>query len=355
VTSAAVIAACAGHDDRGHCAEPPGATVIDRRRCVKLIAASALAPALRPSRARAQTIIYPTRYVRLVVPFAPAGGADAIGRIMAGRLSELWGQQVVVENKGGAGGNIAADMVAHSEPDGYTLFLPSLGHAINRFLFPSLSYDPVADFAPISLVCTYPNIMVVPVSSPARTVQEFIAHAKANRGRITFASSSSGTSVHLAGEMFKRMAHIEMTHVAYRGAGPAYNDVIPGRIDVMFATASSALPQIEGGKLRGLGVTALARQPWAPDMPTISESGLPGFDVSSWYGLFAPARTPPEIIGKISADAATVVREASFVDRLNRIATTAVGSTPDELARHLKSEMDKWGPVITDARIRVDE
>ena len=178
-----------------HCAKPPGARVIDRRRCVKLAAAAALAPALRPSRARAQTIIYPTRYVRLVVPFAPAGGADAIGRIMAGRLSELWGQQVVVENKGGAGGNIAADLVAHSEPDGYTLFLPSLGHAINRFLFPSLSYDPIADFAPISLVCTYPNIMVVPMSSPARTVQEFIAHAKANRGRITFASSSSGTSV----------------------------------------------------------------------------------------------------------------------------------------------------------------
>jgi tripartite-type tricarboxylate transporter receptor subunit TctC len=155
--------------------------------------------------------------------------------------------------------------------------------------------------------------------------------------------------------MFKRMARIEMTHVAYRGAGPAYNDVIPGRIDVMFATASSALPQIEGDKLRGLGVTALTRQPWAPDMPTIAESGLPGFDVSSWYGLFAPARTPPEIVAKISTDAATVVREASFVDRLNRIATTAVGSTPDELARHLKSEMDKWGPVITEARIRVDE
>ena len=329
--------------------------MIDRRHCLKLVGASALAPALGTARARAQTIIYPTRYVRLVVPFAPAGGADAIGRIMAGRLSDMWGQQVVVENKGGAGGNIAAELVAHAEPDGYTLFLPSLGHAINRFLFPSLTYDSVADFAPVSLVCTYPNIMVVPVSSPARTVQEFIAHAKANRGRITFASSSSGTSVHLAGEMFKRMARIEMTHVAYRGAGPAYNDVIPGRIDVMFATASSALPQIEGGKLRGLGVTALTRQPWAPDMPTIAESGLPGFDVSSWYGVFAPARTPPEIVAKISADVAAVVREASFVDRLNRIATTAVGSTPEELARHLKSEIDKWGPVITEARIRVDE
>jgi len=222
-------------------------------------------------------------------------------------------------------------------------------------MFPSLTYDPVADFAPVSLVCTYGNVMVVPVSSPARTVQEFIEHAKANPGRITFASSSNGTSVHLAGELFKRMAHIEMTHVPYRGAGPAYNDVIPGRIDVMFATASSALPLIEAGRLRGLAVTSLERQPWAPDLPTVAESGLPGFEVSSWYGVFAPAKTPPEIVGKISADIASVVHEADFVDALTRIATTPIGSTPEGLARHLKAEMEKWGPVITEARIRVAE
>src|SRR5262249_3969235 len=160
----------------------------------------------------------------------------------------------------------------------------------------------------------------VPVSSPARTVQEFIEHAKANPGRITFASSSNGTSVHLAGELFKRMAHIEMTHVPYRGAGPAYNDVIPGRIDVMFATASSALPR------RGVAVPSIERHPWAPDLPTVAESGLSGFEVSSWYGVFAPAKTPPEIVGKISADIASVVHEADFVDALTRIATTPIGS-----------------------------
>ena len=329
--------------------------MIDRRHCLKLAAACALAPALGGASARAQTIIYPTRFVRMVVPFAPAGGADVIGRLLAARLSEMWGQQVVVENKGGAGGNIAADQVARADPDGYTLFLPSLGHAINRYLFPALTYDPVADFAPISLVCTYPNIMVVPVSSPARTVREFIDHARANPGRISFASSSTGTSVHLAGELFKHMAHIEMTHIPYRGAGPAYNDVIPGRIDVMFATASSALPLIQGGKLRGLAVTALQRQPWAPDLPTVSESGLPGFEVSSWYGLFAPAQTAPEIIEKISEDAARVAHEPAFIDRLDRIATTAVGSGPEQLGRHLRSEMAKWGPVITEARIRVSD
>jgi tripartite-type tricarboxylate transporter receptor subunit TctC len=268
----------------------------------------------------------------------------------------MWGQPVVVENHSGAGGNIAAELVAKSKPDGYVLFLASLGHAINKFLFAKLAYDPVADFAPISLVSTYPNIMVVPVSSPVRTVQEFIEHARANPGgRITFASSSLGTSVHLAGELFKRMANIEMTHIPYRGAGPAYNDVIPGRIDVMFPTGSSALPLIQDGKLRALAVTTLKRQGWAPDLPTVAESGLPGFEVTSWYTLFAPAKTPPEIVGKISADTARIAREPDFVQRLADIATTAIGSTPEEARRHLKSEMDKWGPVINDAQIRAHD
>jgi tripartite-type tricarboxylate transporter receptor subunit TctC len=328
--------------------------MMHRRRFTTLAAGAALAAAL-PRRSRAQPIIYPARFVRLVVPFAPAGGADVIGRLLAARLSEIWGQQVVIENKGGAGGNIAAEFVARSEPDGYTLFLPSLGHAINRSLFPSLNYDPVEDFSPISLVCQYPNIMVVPNSSPAHSVSEFIAYAKANRGKISFASSSTGTSVHLCGELFKRATGIEMTHVPYRGAGPAYNDVIPGRIDVMFATSSSGLPMIQGGKLRGLGVTALKRQAWAPDLPTLDESGVPGFEVSSWYGLFAPARTPPEIVAKINADTIKAVHDPDFVERLYAIATTAVGSSPEDLARHLQSEMDKWGPVIREASIKSTE
>ena len=324
--------------------------MIDRRRCLGLLAAAPLT--LRA--AHAQPIIFPSHPVYLVIPFAAAGGADVVGRLVAAHFSDMWGQSVVVENRSGAGGNIAAEQVARAEPDGYTLLLASIGHAINRFMFPKLAYDPVADFAPVSLVCTYPNIMVVPMSSPVHTVQEFIDHAKANPGRITFASSSNGTSVHLAGELFKRMAHIEMTHIPYRGAGPAYNDVIPGRIDVMFATASSAVPLMEAGKLRALAVTSLQRQPWAPDLPTVAESGLPGFEVSSWYGLFAPARTPGEIVAKISADAVHIAHDPDFVEALDKIATTAVGSTPEELARHLRAEMDKWGPIITEARIRVN-
>ena len=328
--------------------------MIDRRRTLQLAAASAVAPASWRA-ARAQPIIFPDHPVRLIVPFAPAGGADIVGRLLSARLSEMWGQQVVVENHSGAGGNIAAELAAKAKPDGYVLLLAPLGHAINKFLFGKLNYDPVADFAPISLVCTYPNIMVVPVSSPARSVQEFIDHARANPGRITFASSSLGTSAHLAGELFKRMAGIEMTHIPYRGAGPAYNDVIPGRIDVMFPTASSALPLMQSGKLRGLAVTTLKRQEWAPELPTVAESGLPGFEVASWYGLFAPAGTPPEIVGKISADAVRVAHEPDVIQQLADVATTAVGSNPEGLRRHLKAEMDKWGPVILDAQIRANE
>ena len=332
---------------------PPPAARIDRRRILQLAAAWATV-ALR-ARARAQPIIFPEYPVRLIVPFAPAGGADVVGRILSQRLSEMLGQTVVMENHSAAGGNLAAELVAKANPDGYVLFLASLGHAINKFLFGKVNYDPVADFAPVSLVCTYPNIMVVPVRSPVRTVQEFIDHAKANPGRITYASSSVGTSVHLAGELFKRMAQIEMTHIPYRGAGPAFHDVIPGRIDVMFPAASSALPLMQDGKLRGLAVTALKRQAWAPQLPTVAESGLPGFEASSWNTLFAPARTPPEIVGKIRADAARIAREPDFVQRLADIAITPVGSNPEEARRHLKSEMDKWGPVITDAQIRANE
>jgi tripartite-type tricarboxylate transporter receptor subunit TctC len=330
--------------------------MIDRRRLLAPIIAGALALAF-PVRAPAQapTTAWPSRTVRLVVPFAPAGGVDVVGRILAARLSQMWDQQIVVENRGGAGGNIAAELVARSPPDGYTLFIVSLGHAINQYLFPALSYDPIGDFAPVTLICVYPNVMVVPMSSPAHSVQEFIAYAKANRGKVTFASSSSGTSVHLAGELFKRMAGIEMAHVPYRGAGPAYNDLIPGRVDVMFATASSALPQIRSNMLRGLAVTTLKRLPIAAELPTLDESGLPGFDVSSWFAFFVPAATPPGIIARINADTLAALREPAIAGKIEQLGAAIVGSTPAELGAHLKTEMAKWGPIIRDAQIKVVE
>jgi tripartite-type tricarboxylate transporter receptor subunit TctC len=332
-----------------HARKPPQ---LDRRRFVGLTVAGALAPSVA-GRAFAQG--WPSRFVKLVVPFPPGGGTDAIARIVSGKLSEIWGQQVVVENRGGAATNIGTEAVARAEPDGYTLLLCSLNMAVNRYQFPTLTYDPVGDFAPVSLICNYPNVMAVPITHPAHSVTEFIAYARANRGKVAFASSGHGTSVHLSAELFKRLAKVEMLHVPYRGAGPALNDLLPGRVDVMFNKIGAVLPLIQSGRLRGLAVTTASRTPAAPDLPTVAEAGVPGFDVSSWYAIFAPARTPPEIVRKVNADIVAAVADPMTRQRLEQLGVVVVGSTPAELAAHLKSEMDKWGPVIKDAGITINE
>ena len=326
--------------------------MLDRRRFAALAATAALAPGLTVRAARAQA--WPARHVRLIVPFPPGGGTDAIARVVAGKLSEVWGQQMVVENRGGGGANIGHEAVARADPDGYTMLIASMPLAVNRFLFPSLNYDPVNDFAPVSLICDYPNVMAVPVTSPARSVADFIAQAKANPGKMTFASSGHGTSVHLAGELFKRMAGIDILHVPYRGAGPALNDLLPGRVDVMFANIGSVLPLIQGDKLRGFAVTTAKRTPALP-VPTISESGLPGFDVSSWYAFLAPARTPPDVIRKMHADTVTALTDPVTKERLEQLGVVVAGSAPQELAAHLQVEMEKWGPIIKAAGITIRE
>jgi len=331
--------------------------MISRRHAVGLLGTAALSPRLGGG-ALAQGTSAPTwpkRFVRLVVPFPPGGGTDAIARVVAGKLSDMWGQQLVVENRGGGGANIGMEAVARAEPDGYTMLLTSMPLAVNRYLYPSLGYDPVADLAPVSLLCDYPNIMAVPITSPAHSVTEFIANAKANPGKIAFASSGHGTSVHLSGELFKRMAGIEMLHVPYRGAGPALNDLLPGRVDVMFNNIGAVLPLIQGGKLRGLAVTTAKRSPAIPQLPPIAEAGVPGFDVSSWYGFFAPAKTPPEIVRKMHADTVAALADPTTKSRLEQLGVVVVGSTPAELAAYLKSEMEKWGPVIKEAGITLRE
>src|SRR5437764_1424786 len=272
--------------------------MITRRRLLASSAVALFAPSCIDG-AKAQS--WPNRFVRLVVPFPPGGGTDAIARVVAGKLSDIWGQQMVVENRGGGATNIGTEGVARSDPDGYTILLQSMPLAVNRFLFPVLNYDPVVDLAPVSLLCEYTNIMAVPITSPAHSVADFIAYAKANKGKVTFASSGHGTSVHLSGELFKRMAGIEMLHVPYRGAGPALNDLLPGRVDVMFNNIGAVLPLIQSSKLRGLAVTTKVRTPAAPDLPPIAEAGVPGFDVSSWYAFLVPAKTPPEVIRKLHA------------------------------------------------------
>jgi tripartite-type tricarboxylate transporter receptor subunit TctC len=295
---------------------------------------------------------WPQRLVRIVVPFVPGGGTDAVARILAAGLSKSAGYQIVIENKGGGSTNIGTEAVAHAAPDGYTVLFCSLPFAINRFLFSTLGYDSFTDFAPVTLIATYPDLMAVPNASPAKTVAEFIAYAKGNGGKTTFASSGTGTSPHLAGELFKRRAGIEMTHIPYRGAGPAMTDVIGGRVDVTFNTFGATLSLVRDGQVRGLAVTSAKRFAAAPELPTVAEVALPGFDVTAWYALYVPAQTPPEIIRKLNADVVAVLGEPAIRDKMELLGVAVVGSSPEELGRHLKSETELWGPVIKAANIR---
>jgi tripartite-type tricarboxylate transporter receptor subunit TctC len=323
-----------------------------RRHFLHLAAGAAALPAMsRMACAQA----YPSRPVRLIVPYPAGGGADTIARLVGGRLGEMWGQQVVIENRGGAGGNIASEAAARSAPDGYTLYLAGEFQSTNLYTYPKLNYDPVADFAPVSLVVQYPTIIVVPNSSPAKTLGEFIAHAKANDGKLTMATPGYGTGPHLAGELFKRVAGIQLTHVPYRGAAPALQDVIPGRVDSFFNNIAPVMPLINNGQVRALAVTTAKRTPAAPDIPTVAESSMPGFDVAGWYAFFVPARTPAEIIRKMHTDTVTTLAEPRIKARLEELGLVVVGSTPDALGSYLKSEMAKWAPVIKEANINVNE
>ena len=337
--------------------------MITRRHLVALSAASAAAqiPFGRPAFAQAGSPqagspqAWPTRIVKLVVPFTPGGGIDGVARIVGARLSEKWGQQVVVENKPGAGGNIASDMVARSAPDGYTMYITAAGLALNRYLFQSIPYDPVADFAPVTLICLFPNLLVVPNSSPLHSVADLLAEAKKNPGKITFASPGHGSSPHMSGELFKYLAKVDLTHIPYRGASPALTDVLAGRVDVYFAVMASGLPLVRSGQLRALGVTTAARVQSAPEIATIAEAGVPGYDTSSWFAFFVPAKTPPDIIRKMHADTVAVLAEPPIKAKLDGLGLITVGSTPEELGAHFKAEMEKWEPVIKAASIKVSE
>jgi tripartite-type tricarboxylate transporter receptor subunit TctC len=324
--------------------------MLDRRRFLGAAAAIA-APSIVSSRAFAAD--YPTKPVRIVVPFTPGGSTDITARLVGNRLQEIWGQSVVIENKGGAGGNIAADAVAHGETDGYTILISGPGMATNQFLYPSLSYDPVGDFAPVSMLITQPNMMCVPNTSPAKSVKEFIDFCNANKGKVTYASSGNGTTLHLSGELFKRLAKVEMTHIPYRGGAPAINDLIPGRVDVIFDNMPSIISHVRSGTVRGIAVTTKERVGIVKDVPTIGET-VPGYEVFSWFGFFVPKKTPPEIVAKINADTNAALVTPAVKTRFEELGAVPKGSTQAELAAFLKSETDKWGPVIKDAQIKLD-
>lgn len=283
--------------------------------------------------------------LRLVVPFPPAGATDVIGRIVADKLGQAWGNTVVIENKGGAGGNIGTDAVAKAAPDGNTMLVVSVGMATNPYLYKSLPYDPIRDFEPVTLLAMVPNIMVVPANHPANTVAEFIALAKKDPDKMTFGSSGIGTSVHLSGELFNKLTGVKMVHLPYKGTADAKNDLIAGRLDCIFDNITAALPLVQGGQVKALGITTAQRSKLAPDLKPIAET-VPGFDVSSWFALFVPAKTPREIIAKINADSKTVLADPAVAEKLGKLGADIVGSSPAELGAFLKREGDKWGALI---------
>jgi len=329
--------------------------VLTRRRLIALSTGSAVALSLsgRAAWVQMQSLDWPNRVVRFIVPFAAGGPTDIVARVVTEQLSKIWGQQAVIENRGGAGTNIGNEMVARSDPDGYTVLFATASLAVNRSLYRSLSYDPIADFAAVSLVSRFSLFMFVPNSLPTKSVMEFVAYAKAYPGKLTLASPGTGSTPHLAGELLKQMAGIEMAHVPYRGASPALNDLIPGRVDCYFGSGA-LLENMRSGQLRGLAVTGAKRDPVAPELPTIAEAGVPGYEVTSWHGLFVPARTPPEIVRKISVDTIAALADPVVKSKLEQAGYMVVGSSPDELQTLLKSEIDKWSAVIKRIGIKIN-
>jgi len=321
-----------------------------RRHLVASAAASAIAPSLMRS---AGASSWPDRTVHMVVPVAAGGPTDVNARVVAEQLAKIWGQQVVIDNKSGAGTNIGNAFVAHSHPDGYTLLFSSPSLASNGALYRSLDYSPTTDFSPVSLVATFPFFMFVPNSSPAKTVAEFLDYVKAQPGKLIMASPGTGSAPHLAELLFLQMAGVQMTHAPYRGAAPAFTDLIPGRVHCYFGSGE-LLTHSRSGQVRVLASTGAKRSPAAPDVPTIAESGVPDYVVDAWQGVFAPAKTPNEIVQKISRDLAKALVEPSLVEKLGRNAYIVESSSPDELAKFLKTDTEKWEAVIKTTGIKLD-
>ncbi len=323
---------------------------IDRRSLLAALGAGAIAA---PGSAFAQAAWPQGRTIKLVVPFPPAGATDVLGRLVADKLGQSWGINFVVENRAGAGGNIGTDAVAKAEPNGDTLLIVSVGMATNQYLYPKLNYDPVKDLAPITMVALVPNLLVVNKDLPVKSVADLVAYAKANPGKLSYGSSGIGTSVHLSGEYFQKLTGTKMVHVPYRGTAQATQDLIGGRIDLIFDNITQALPHVRAGSIRGLGITTAKRSPAAPEFAPIAET-VPGFDVSSWFALFAPAKTPQAIIDKIQADTKAGLADPALRAKMDQLAAEPVGGTPAELAAFLQGEMTKWGGLIKEIGIKVE-
>jgi tripartite-type tricarboxylate transporter receptor subunit TctC len=318
-----------------------------------LVIVAGLAASLLAAAALAQG--YPAKPIRLIVPFAAGGGNDNIARLVGKQLSESLGQPLVIDNRPGAGGVLGAELAAKAAPDGYTLFLGGVGsHAVNPNLNANLPYDPIRDFAPVALLASAPLILVVHPSVPAASFKAFVALARSKPGQLNYASNGNGTSSHLAAVMFDSMAGVDMVHVPYKGLSPALTDLLSGRVQLMFSSVVAILPHIRAEKLRGLAVTGAKRMPSMPDLPTIAESGLPGYEASSWYGVLAPAGTPREIVVKLNAEFVKALAQPEVRTSLVAEGAEPIGGTPEQFGAYIISEKERMGKLIREAKIRLE-
>lgn len=317
------------------------------------IATASLLAALLPGAAHAQG--YPNKPIRLIVPYAPGGATDIIGRAAAAELTKTMGQQVIIENRPGAGGNLGAEQVARSAPDGYTLLVsPSSLHGITPFLYTKLPYDPNKDLAPVIVLGSFANVLVMNPSIKASSVSELVALIKASPGKFTYASSGSGSTIHLSGEMFKSMLNLDIAHVPYKGSSPALTDLMGGQVSIMFDNIPSAITFIRSGKLKPLATTGPTRSSSLPELPTMIEAGFPGYISTAWFGIVAPAGTPKEIIARINAEGQKVTKSPDFIKRMNELGYDIVGGSPEQMAAMIQEELKRWGPVVKSSGAQVD-
>jgi len=295
---------------------------------------------------------FPTKPVRLLIPYPPGGAVDILGRTIGEELSKKWGQPIVVENRPGAGGTIASQILAKSAPDGYTLIIVALGHSINPFIYTKLPYDTFKDFQPITLIGSSPNILLVRADSPFKTLGDLLAAARAKPGSLSYGMAGIGTSTHLAGELLKYMAKVDIVPVPYKGGAPVINDLLGGHIPFSFNNIPESIGQIKAGKLRPLGVTSATRSPVLPDVPTIAEAGVPGYDTVVWWGMLAPAGLPSELTAKISKDCVEALHSPAVKGRLEKLGATVAGTSPVDFEKFIRAEYQKWGPIIKAAGIK---
>jgi tripartite-type tricarboxylate transporter receptor subunit TctC len=330
------------------------ATITTRRRFAlgaPLLAAAT--PPLAPALAQTAAAEWPSRPVRFILPYPPGGPTDIMGRVVAQALTRDLPQPIVVENRAGAAGAIGTEAVARAAPDGTTFLVNASAHVIVPHMV-RVPYDALGDFAPVTNIASVPLMLVVTPGLPVRSVAELIAHAKANPGKLSFASSSNGGAPHLAGELFKLMAGVDMAHVPYRGSGQAVPDLIAGNVQVMFDSMPSSAGAVREGRLRALAVTTVDRQSAFPDLPTVAEAGVPGYEIATWYGIWAPARTPPEIVARLHAAVAKAMRGEDAKERMAALGAQPVADAPEDFARFVRAEYERWGRLVRDARIKAD-